>query len=81
MSEEKLGATFTGQIYSITTKKDGGGKIQIEFGADGLHDIQWAQKVASIRGCNFQVALVPTPHGAVMDEEEFTPDANGEITF
>jgi hypothetical protein len=73
----KEGATFVGQLYDVRTKRDGGGRISIDFGADGLSDIQWVQRVNAAKGCNFQIALVPMPHGSV--DFQPMPDANGEI--
>lgn len=83
MSQSKVGAQFVGQLYDVRTKRDGGGRIQIDFGADGLSEIQWIQSVAakSRSGCNFQVALIPLPHDTMMShrDEEFESDENGEI--
>lgn len=82
MTDEKQGAVFVGQIYDVRTKRDGGGRIAIDFGADGLDDIHWAQKMASAKGCNFQIALVPLPHGEInCGEGEYIPDEHGEITI
>jgi hypothetical protein len=55
----KEGAVFIGQIYDVRTKRDGSGRIQIDFSMDALEDIQWAQKISLTKNCNFQVALVP----------------------
>lgn len=80
MSEEKVGASFIGQIYDIRTKRDGGGRIQIDFGADALEEIQFAQKFASTTGCSFQIALVPLRQSMIHSNEEFKVDENtGEV--
>lgn len=79
--KDKIGATFVGQIYDIRTKRDGGGRIAIDFGADGLDDVQYAQKLASKSGCVFQVALVPiqNPVFSSASDDEFVPNEFGEI--
>ena len=78
--EQKVGAAFIGQIYDIRTKRDGGGRLAIDFGADALNEIQWAQKIAAAKGCNFQIALVPMPNGAVDNSYQDQVDPNtGEI--
>ena len=78
---DKEGAVFTAQLYDVRTKRDGGGRIALDFGADGLIEVQWLQQIASIKGCNFQVALVPLPQGVIHSGggEEYMPDENGEI--
>jgi len=70
--KDQKGATFIGQLYDIKTKRDGGGRMSIDFGADGLEEVQWIQKVAAARGCSFQIALVPTPNG----RDGFIPEPN-----
>jgi hypothetical protein len=69
-NNDKLGATFVGDLYDCRTKKDGGGRLQIDFGADALAEIQWLQKVAAFRGGAFQIAIVPIKHGAQFHETE-----------
>jgi hypothetical protein len=82
MEEPKVGASFQGQIYDVRTKRDGGGRIAIDFGMDGLEEIQWAQKVAAKNGCSFQIALVPVPDRVInCGHEEFIPNESGEIVL
>lgn len=77
---KKIGASFTGQVYDIRTKKDGGGRIQIDFGADALDEIQWAQQLATKKGCLFQVALVPLKQSMLSsDYEEEVDEETGEV--
>lgn len=78
-NEEKIGSSFVGEIYDIRTKRDGGGRISIDFGADGLEEIQYAQKLAAQGGCVFQVALVPLKNFEHKSEGEFVPNEFGEI--
>lgn len=59
MSEEKIGATFTAQVYKIESRKDGSCRITLEAGADALDDIQLVQKIAVKRDLSFTVAMVP----------------------
>jgi hypothetical protein len=61
IDKENLGATFTGQVYDIRTKKDGGGRISIDFGSDGLEAVQFIQMIASKKGGNFEIAVVFAP--------------------
>jgi hypothetical protein len=53
-------ANLTVQLYSITTKKDGGGRIQFEFGADALGEIGKIQRTNGQGGMNFQLVVVPS---------------------
>jgi len=55
----KPGAVFIGQIYDVRTKRDGSGRIQIDFSMDAIDEIQWAQNLALKKNCNFQIAMVP----------------------
>lgn len=55
------GASFTGQIYDIRTKKDGGGRIQIDFGGDALEAIQFIQMMSVKKNASFEVAIVLLP--------------------
>lgn len=66
--ENKEGAVFIGQLHDVRTKADGGGRMTIDFGADGLEEIQWAQKMAAKTRNSFQIALVPLPFTQVGEE-------------
>lgn len=75
-----LAAAFTGQLYDVRTKKDGGGRIQIDFGADALEEIQKIQKANGKGGINFQVALVPIrPSFLSTGDDEFAPNDMGLV--
>lgn len=64
IDERNRGASFVAQLYDIRTKRDGGGRIALDFGADGLEAVQFIQKLATYGGdCNFSVAIVALPHG------------------
>ncbi len=60
-------ANITAQLYSVTTKKDGGGRIQFEFGMESLLAIQKIQNWNAKGGMNFTVVVVPTD---LMEEEK-----------
>lgn len=72
-------AVFLGEVYDVRTKRDGGGRVAIDFGADALAAIQHIQKIASARGCSFYFTAVP--HGMVKPKgnTHLVPDENGEI--
>jgi hypothetical protein len=73
-----LAATFTAQLYDVRTKKDGGGRIQIDFGADALEEIQKIQKANGTGGINFEVAMVPII-GQHIVTGDFSPGWDGEV--
>lgn len=78
---QDLNATLTVQLFKIQTNKDGGGRIQLDFGAEALDEIQKIQKANGKGGINFQLALVPI-QGEVFGEQapDWEPDpATGEI--
>ncbi len=80
---EKEGVTFVGQIYDVRTKKDGSGRIQIDFSADAIDDIQIAQRMSMKQNLCWQIALVPVRQEVIPsghgDSREYEPDENGEI--
>lgn len=47
------------QLNSITTLKDGGGKITFEFGNESLEEIQKLQRLAGDGEVNFVAVFVP----------------------
>ncbi len=61
IEKEKMAASFKGALYDVRTKRDGGGRISIDFGADSLEAVQFIQKLASMGECNFEVAMVALP--------------------
>jgi hypothetical protein len=78
---DKQGATFFATIHQITSRKDGGGRLVLEFGADALDEMQWAQKIAALKSCGFQVALVPVqaPNLSHSSEDFEVDPTSGEI--
>lgn len=50
---------FNAFIYDIRTKADGGGRIQLDFGADSLLVLQELQRLTSLGGkTNFAFVVV-----------------------
>lgn len=56
---EKAVATLAVQLFKIHTGKDGGGRIQFDFGADALDEIQKIQKANGVGGVNFYLVVMP----------------------
>lgn len=67
-----LAASFPVQLFKIHTNKDGGGRIQLDFGADALEEIQKVQMANGRGGMNFMLALVP------LKNEIIGPDVDPE---
>lgn len=76
---EKIGATFVATVYDVRIKRDGGGRIALDFGLDGLEDVQLAQTIAAKKNCAFQIAMVPIQHQNHYSDDEFVPNETGEI--
>lgn len=55
----ELVAQVTAQLYSVTTKKDGGGRISFDFGLESLKGIHKIQEWNAQGGMNFALAIVP----------------------
>ena len=74
----KKGATFQATIYRVETKRDGSGRLTLDFGADAIDEIHWAEKVHLKRGFVFEVALVPLPPEVINEEPDFKDLDMGE---
>ena len=73
-------ASLTVQLFKIQTNKDGGGRIQLDFGADALEEIQKIQMANGKGGVNFQMALVPINNEVIRTGQDFETDPmTGEI--
>jgi hypothetical protein len=70
---------FCGVLYDVRTKRDGGGRIQIDFGADSLLAVVELQKLNAMGDINLGIAIVPFRGDNRPDEGEFIPDEHGEI--
>lgn len=67
---------FIGQLYDVRTKRDGGGRITIDFGAESLEQIMELQRANAAGDTNLAFAVVPVRGHHV----EFIPDPEtGEI--
>lgn len=55
----KTESVFQATVHAINFRKDGGGRITLEFSADSLDEVQAIQKIATLRNCFFNVVLVP----------------------
>ena len=61
VDKERLAGVFTAQLYDVRTKRDGGGRITLDFGKDGLEAVQYIQTIASKGECSFNVVMVVEP--------------------
>ncbi len=55
--------TFTGQLFDIKTRRDGGGRVQIEFGADAMAAIAELMHLNAVGQTNLGIAIVPVVGG------------------
>ncbi len=62
--------TFTAQLYDIKTRRDGGGRVQLEFGADAMHAIVKLMALNASGDTNLGIAIVPISGGSNDDEPE-----------
>lgn len=51
--------SFYGEIYKIETKRDGGGRVQIDFNGECLEAIHAIQRLQVRGDINFALAMVP----------------------
>ena len=76
MDQEAKVANFVVQLFKITTDKQGGGRIQFDFGAESLDEIQKIQKANGRGGMNFALAVVPYKESYT---DGLEPNEYGEI--
>lgn len=62
--------TFTAQLYDIKTRRDGGGRVQLEFGADAMHAIVKLMALNASGDTNLGIAIVPIGSNSNHDESE-----------
>lgn len=72
-------ANFVVQLYDVRTKKDGGGRLQLDFGVDALAEIQKLQRWNGTGGCNFALAVVPYREGRINHPEPEIDYETGEV--
>lgn len=73
---------FVAQIYDVRTKRDGGGRLQLDFGVDALPAILELQRLNAAGDINLALAIVP--HGKEQypeKDDERIDEATGEIIF
>lgn len=58
--ESEFVCKLTCQLFRVTTNKDGGGRVQFDFGLESLEDIQKIQQWNGQGERNFTIAVVPT---------------------
>jgi len=73
---------FTAQLYDIKTRRDGGGRVQLEFGADAMHAIVKLMALNASGDTNLAIALVPyrNDQTAHHNDESVDPET-GEIVM
>jgi len=60
MKDEKENvAQVVGQLYQVKTNKDGGGRIQFDFGYESLKEIQKIQELNGKGEQNFILVIAP----------------------
>ena len=65
---------FYGEIYKVETKRDGGGRLYIDFGADSLIPIQLIQRMQVNNDITFAFAFVPWYPDEEKPRVSFTED-------
>lgn len=76
--------TFTAQLFDIKTRRDGGGRVQLEFGADAMHAIVKLMALNASGDTNLGIAVVPIGSGnneQAKDDRESVDPETGEILF
>lgn len=74
--------TFVGHLWKVETRRDGGGRIIFDFGADALPAILEIQKMNSYGETLFGIAAVPYRNEqAAKDSGERVDPETGEILF
>lgn len=76
---------FYAQLFDIKTRRDGGGRVQLEFGADAMHAIVKLMALNASGDTNLALAIVPISGGSNNDEPEGygerVDQETGEIIF
>jgi hypothetical protein len=70
------------QLYEVKTKRDGGGRLVLDFGVDSLPDILELQKMNASGDVNLAIAIVPYGQDAEQPRlQERIDPVTGEVTF
>lgn len=70
---------ITAQLYEVKTKRDGGGRLVLDFGVDSLQDILELQRLNAQGDVNLAIAIVP--YGMDPKFTEKVDPETGEVTF
>lgn len=83
IDEKTNGCSFQAVLYDVRVKRDGGGRLQLDFGADSLVAIQHLQQLSASGDVVLQIGVVPVPRGVLGSERggEYEPDETGEINL
>lgn len=69
-------AKIVGQLYRVSSNKDGGGRITFDYGAESIEEIHKIIRANSTEGMNFALAIVP--YKGQSHQEQVDPDT-GEV--
>lgn len=83
IDENSNGCSFQAVLYDVRVKRDGGGRLQLDFGADSLLAIQHLQQCSAAGDVVLQIGVVPLPRGVIPSGKEtsYEPDETGEINL
>lgn len=70
---------FFAQLFDIKTRRDGGGRLQLEFGADAMHAIVKLMSLNASGHTNLALAIVPvTGSGDNKQTERYSESVDEE---
>lgn len=77
------GCSFEAVLYDVRVKRDGGGRVQLDFGTDALQAIQHLQQLSASGDVVLQIGVVPSPRGVINSHAggHYEPDETGEISL
>ena len=76
MKKQRPLFSFYGQLYDIRTKRDGGGRLQLDFNGDCLIPIQQLQQCQINGDVNLAIAIVPFYNGEEIPRIAVEEDVN-----
>jgi hypothetical protein len=72
---------FAAVLYDVRTKRDGGGRIQLDFGVDALPAILELQKLNAAGDISLALAVVPYRNQQDSVQNHERVDEHGEIVM
>jgi len=72
---------FSAVLYDVRTKRDGGGRIQLDFGVDALPAILELQKLNAKGDISLALAVAPYRENQDSVQNHERIDEHGEIIF